>query len=205
MTEHKSIEILNSVSGQLLVAMPHIGDNRFFHSVILMCQHDGEAAMGLVLNQPISNLSLDDLTEQLERPVARFDGEAPIFHGGPVEGGRGFVVHSTDHMLKDSLPIGDDLAMSFQLSIIDDIAAGTGPRKHRIMLGYAGWEAGQLEAELREGVWFHLPATKALVFDTQPEELWTRCFHESGIDAAFLSPQAGSAKPPDGLLDHHLT
>ena len=101
---------------------------------------------------------------------AQFQGDIPIYVGGPVEKGRGFVVHSSDQMLPDSL-IGDDLAVSFQTSVINEIACGTGPLRHRIMLGYAGWEAGQLEDELREGVWFHIPQILRL-FSTQKSNIF---------------------------------
>ena len=189
----KNVEILNSMRGQLLVAMPHIDDERFKQSVILICQHDNEAAMGLVINQVMPHLDLDSLRSQLQLERAFFDGDMPIFAGGPVEAGRGFVLHSADQMLPDSLPIGDDMAMSIHLSMINEIAKGTGPNNHRILLGYAGWDKGQLEKELRAGLWFHLSAPQDFIFSTPVEELWQSCFAISGVNAATLSPQAGSA------------
>ena len=193
MMNKKDVEILNSVSGQLLVAMPHIGDERFQQTVILMCQHDDQAAMGFVLNKPNVKMDLNGLRKKLSMGPAQFHGDMPIYKGGPVEKGRGFVVHSSDQMLPDSLPIGDELAVSFQTSVINEIACGTGPLRHRIMLGYAGWEAGQLEDELREGVWFHIPATSDIIFDTKIDHLWQRCFTQSGFDAANISPISGTA------------
>lgn len=189
----KDVEILNSVRGQLLVAMPQIEDGRFKQAVILMCQHDDQAAMGVVINKPHQKLDLNGLREKLSLSQAQFDGDMPIYAGGPVEAGRGFVVHSVDQMLPDSLPVGRDLALSFQVSIIDEIASGTGPMQHRIMLGYAGWDEGQLEEELKDGVWFHLEASPELIFDTPPELLWQSCFAAKGFNAASLSPEAGSA------------
>ena len=189
----KDVEILNSVRGQLLVAMPQIEDGRFKQAVILMCQHDDQAAMGVVINKPHQKLDLNGLREKLSLSQAQFDGNMPIYAGGPVEAGRGFVVHSVDQMLPDSLPVGRDLALSFQVSIIDEIASGTGPMQHRIMLGYAGWDEGQLEEELKDGVWFHLEASPELIFDTPPELLWQSCFAAKGFNAASLSPEAGSA------------
>ena len=189
----KNVEILNSIRGQLLVAMPHIDDTRFKHAVIMMCQHDSEAAMGLMLNKPKANLDLNELRQKLKLKQGFFDGDEPIYDGGPVENGRGFVLHSSDQMLPDSLPVGADMGMSVQISIINDIAAGTGPMKHRIMLGYAGWDKDQLEDELRAGMWFHMTATTEFVFDIPADQLWQRCFAASGYNAASLSPHAGSA------------
>lgn len=189
----KNVEILNSLRGQLLVAMPHIDDARFKRSVILLCQHDNEAAMGLVLNKVIPNLDLNALRSKLKLKRAFFDGEMPIFDGGPVETGRGFVLHSNDQMIPDSLPVGDDMAMSIHVSMINEIASGTGPASHRIMLGYAGWDKGQLEDEMREGLWFHMSATNEFIFKTDASLLWEKCFATAGFDAARLSPQSGSA------------
>ena len=117
----------------------------------------------------------------------------PIFDGGPVETGRGFVLHSNDQMLPDSLPIGDDMAMSIHVSMINEIASGTGPSSHRIMLGYAGWDKGQLEQEMRAGLWFNISASQEFIFQTDPSHLWEKCFAMGGFDAARLSPQSGSA------------
>ncbi|MGC6531169.1 MAG: YqgE/AlgH family protein [Candidatus Puniceispirillaceae bacterium] len=189
----KNVEILNSIRGQLLVAMPHIDDARFKKSVILMCQHDSDAAMGLVINKAKPNFNLDDLREKLSLKKAHMQGETLIYDGGPVENGRGFVVHSADQMLPNSLPLGPDMGMSVQLSMINEIASGMGPMHHRIMLGYAGWDAGQLESELKDGMWFHMTASSDFIFNTDPDQLWNHCFALSGFDAASLSPHAGSA------------
>ena len=189
----KNVEILHSLRGQLLVAMPHIDDDRFKRAVILMCQHDNEAAMGLTINKIIPNLDLNALRSKLKLKRAFFDGDMPIFQGGPVENGRGFVLHSSDQMLPDSLPIGDDLAMSVQVSMINEIAAGTGPHHHRIMLGYACWEPGQLEGEMRESMWFNISASLDVIFTTPAEQLWDKCFALAGYNAASLSPHSGSA------------
>ena len=189
----KNVEILNSIRGQMLVAMPHMDDERFKQSVILMCQHDNEAAIGLVINKVMPHLDLNSLRKKLQLKRAFFDGDVPIYAGGPVESGRGFVVHSSDQMLPDSLPVGSDMGMSTQLSMINEIAAGTGPSHHRIMLGYAGWDKGQLESELREGLWFHTTASLEFIFHTPPEALWDKCFALAGFNAATLSPQSGTA------------
>jgi putative transcriptional regulator len=189
----KNVEILHSLRGQLLVAMPHIDDERFKRAVIVMCQHDNEAAMGLTINKIIPKLDLNALRSKLKLKRAFFDGDMPIFQGGPVENGRGFVLHSSDQMLPDSLPIGDDLAMSVQVSMINEIAAGTGPNHHRIMLGYAGWEPGQLEGEMREGMWFNMSANLDVIFSTPADKLWDKCFALAGYNAASLSPHSGTA------------
>ena len=149
--------------------------------------------MGLVLNKPKPNLDLNELRNKLKLSEAFFEGDEPIYDGGPVENGRGFVLHSNDQMLPDSLPVGDEMAMSVHLSMINEIAAGTGPLHHRIMLGYAGWDKDQLEQELRAGMWFHMTATMALIFDTPSDHLWERCYAAAGYNAASLSPHAGSA------------
>lgn len=189
----KNVEILNSICGQLLVAMPHMEDRRFRQSVILMCQFDSETAMGLVINKVLPDMDLNKLRSKLRLKRAFFDGDVPVYHGGPVETGRGFVLHSSDQMLPDSLPIGQDIAMSTQISMMNEIASGTGPRLHRIMLGYAGWDKGQLERELKDGTWFHMTADPEFIFGTAPDELWAKCYQASGFNAASLSPHAGSA------------
>ena len=189
----KNPEVLNSIRGQLLVAMPQIEDKRFRKSVILMCQFDSETAMGLIINKPQPKLDLDGLCKKLKLSPAFFHGDMPIYDGGPVENTRGFVIHSQDQMLPDSLPIGDGIAMSTQLSMIKEIAAGTGPKCHQIMLGYAGWDKGQLESEMKEGSWFHLSVSADFIFNTPFEKMWHKCFEISGFDAASLSPNAGSA------------
>ena len=189
----KNVEILNSIRGQLLVAMPHMDDPRFKQAVIVMCQHDNEAAMGLVINKALPDLDLNGLRATLKRDDAFFHGDMPIFSGGPVESGRGFVLHSADQMLPDSLPVGEDMAMSVHMSMMDEIAAGTGPHHHRIMLGYAGWDKGQLEAEFREGLWFHVSASQEVIFETEQDKLWQTCFGLAGFNAATYSSSAGSA------------
>ena len=156
---------MTSLQGQLLVASPNIGDERFEKTVILMCHHDSESAMGLVINRPASRLNLGDLYEKLDIGAARFCAADPVHIGGPVDGNRGFVLHSQDHMLPESLSITHEIGLTASIDILRDITEGVGPLQSIVSLGCAGWSAGQLDREMAENVWLNLPASADLVFD----------------------------------------
>ena len=189
----KNVEILNSIRGQLLVAMPHMDDERFKQSVILMCQHDNEAAMGLVINKVMPHLDLNSLRKKLPAKRAFLTGMCRFMLVGLLKVGVALLCILLIRCFQIPLPVGSDMGMSTQLSMINEIAAGTGPSHHRIMLGYAGWDKGQLESELREGLWFHTTASLEFIFHTPPEALWDKCFALAGFNAATLSPKSGSA------------
>ena len=186
-------EGMPSLQGQLLVASPHVGDERFEKTVILMCHHDPESAMGLVINKPASSLNLGDLYEKLDIGAPRFCASDPVHIGGPVDGNRGFVLHSQDHMLPESMTITHEIGLTASIDILRDITEGVGPAQSIVSLGCAGWSAGQLDREMAENVWLNLPASADLVFDHDRGTLWQHSFAALGIDPGFFAGSAGSA------------
>ena len=189
----KTTPIYSSLAGHLLVAAPHMDDERFSRSVIFMCQHDADGAMGLIINQPMISLNFSDLTKSLEMGSPRDNPDRPVYTGGPVEPKRGFILHSHDQMMPDTIAISDDIALSVQKDKLLDIAQGLGPKHIKIMLGCTGWSAGQLEDEMREGIWFHMPASDTLLFDEAVDHLWDTTFKRAGLNAGALSSQSGTA------------
>ena len=184
---------LSSLQGHLLIASPHIGDERFEKTVILMCHHDEDSAMGLVINRTASRLNLGDLYEKLDIGAPRFCAEDPVHIGGPVDGNRGFVLHTQDHMLPESMSVTHDIGLTASIDILRDITEGVGPAQSIVSLGCAGWSAGQLDREMAENVWLSLPASAQLVFDHDRDTLWEQGFASLGIDPGFFAGDAGSA------------
>ena len=181
------------LTGQLLVAMPQMDDKRFQHTVLLVCQHDSESAMGVILNQHRANLQLDDLTEQVGIGTPRFNADEPIYYGGPIEETRGIVIHSSDHILPDSIIISRDMAMTSNIKILSEISNGIGPNQYIIALGHASWTAGQLDQELRDNAWLTMPYDADLIFDNKSDDIWGACFNSLGIARGHLSISAGHA------------
>lgn len=183
------------LTGQLLLAMPAMRDPRFTRTVIYMCAHNADGAIGLVINRLIGSVSFDDLLDllQIESADEMPEPPPPVHFGGPVETVRGFVLHSRDYAQEDSMPIDDTMALTATVDIVRDIAAGTGPRDHILALGYAGWGPGQLDGEIQENAWLSVSADRALVFDGDIESKWDRAMAKLGVDAALLSTDAGRA------------
>ncbi len=181
------------LTGKLLVAMPQLMDPRFTHAVILICGHDKQGAMGLVLNRLIDSLTLQELLEQLNIKMPLLKEEIPIHFGGPVEMGRGFILHSTDYLHKASVKIGDDIALTATVDILNEIASGHGPEKKILALGYTGWSAGQLEAELQQNSWLMVDADLDLIFTKELELLWKQVLKKIGVDPELLSLELGHA------------
>ncbi len=182
------------LSGQLLIAMPGIGDQRFERSVILVCQHSAEGAMGLVINRTLAGLTYLELLDQLTLPVAKAVADRPIYAGGPMESGRGFVIHSEDFSLVDGTRrICEGMALTANIDILQAMAQGGGPKRSLVCLGYAGWSPGQLDQEMIGNVWLQVAATPALVFSTPNDQKWPKALAALGIDVAMLSQQAGHA------------
>ncbi|MAC80307.1 MAG: hypothetical protein CML66_19815 [Rhodobacteraceae bacterium] len=182
------------LTGQLLIAMPGMGDPRFEHSVVFLCSHGDDGAMGLIINKPARDVRLRDLFNQLEIEPASIGVDGPVFYGGPVEGARGFVLHSTDYTSKlYTMDVPDGFAMTATLDVLEDIAKGTGPVKSLMMLGYAGWGPGQLEGEIAMNGWLTAGATPELVFDLPDGEKWSAALKELGVDPLSLSAAAGRA------------
>lgn len=188
------------LDGQMLIATPTMLDDRFSRSVIYVCAHSPEGAMGIVVNQPAPNINFPDLLVQLD--VIK-EGEAieigsrediRVLKGGPVETGRGFVLHSSDFFIENStLPIDDGICLTATLDILKAIAKGGGPHNAVLALGYAGWAPGQLEAEIQRNGWLHCPADPDLIFGTDIEQKYDKALRKIGIAPGMLSGEIGHA------------
>lgn len=183
-----------NLTGSLLIAMPGMGDPRFAHSVIYITAHSARGAMGLMVNKPASDLRLSDVLDQLlEGPMPK-DGAMGVHIGGPVETGRGFVLHSDDYASQiETLRIEDGFALTATLDILEDIAAGQGPEQALMMLGYAGWGPGQLEREIAQNGWLTSAASRSLIFGLADGQKWGAALESLGIDPLSLSATAGHA------------
>ena len=189
------------LDGQVLVAMPGMLDERFARSVIYVCAHSSEGAMGIVLNRPAANVNVPDLLVQLEivpEPerirLPQRVGRMEVLIGGPVETSRGFVLHSPDfHLPQSTLPIDDSVCLTATVDILRAIARGDGPENAVLALGYAGWGAGQLEIELQANGWLNCPADAELIFNTPAELRYEMALRRFGIEPAMLSMEAGHA------------
>ena len=189
------------LDGQLLIAMPVMSDPRFARSVIYMCAHSEDGAMGLIINQRASHISFPDLLERLgiinendEATITDEVGHMSIHVGGPVETGRGFVLHSSDYFAEDStLPIEDGVCLTATIDILKAIAAGQGPDRAILALGYAGWSPGQLESEIQANGWLSCPADPDIVFDPNLEAKYARALAKIGIDPSHLVSDVGHA------------
>jgi putative transcriptional regulator len=181
------------LAGQLLVAMPQMLDERFAKTVIYMCAHTEDGAMGLVVNKVMENIDFPDLLDQLGLSPSPTGDEIKVHFGGPVESGRGFVLHSSDYIQDATMVIDDTIAMTATTDILRDIAEGDGPRNSLLALGYAGWGPGQLDSELQANGWLSVPADDTLVFGTDPKSIWQGALAKMGIDVSMLSGDAGHA------------
>lgn len=179
--------------GQLLLAMPGMGDDRFDHAAIAMCVHDENGALGLVVNHIYDGLTVREVMSQLDVDPLDLPDDLPVYAGGPVEPGRGFVLHSLDYGGQGTLQVADAWALTATLDILKDIAAGKGPSKWLLALGYSGWGEGQLDAELTRHGWLTAPVPANLVFDTPVEDRWPQAFATLGIDVGQLSAVSGNA------------
>src|SRR5215467_7731690 len=182
-----------SLTGQLLVAMPQMRDPRFTRSVIYMCAHNAEGAMGLVVNRRVGSITFEDLLQQLGLGPNRRNDEIRVHFGGPVEQGRGFVLHSADYSQAGTMQVDDAMALTATLDILKEMAAGGGPRRSLLALGYAGWGPGQLDAEIQANGWLSVSSDEALIFDADLDRKWERAIGKIGIDFSMLSGDAGHA------------
>src|SRR5215813_4035957 len=189
----KSLIHQGYITGQLLVAMPAMRDPRFTRTVIYMCAHTTDGAMGLVINRLVGSLSFPDLLQQLGIPTSPASEHIRIRNGGPVETGRGFVLHSADYVDDATLKVGEMVGLTATIDILKDIASGSGPRRSILALGYAGWGPGQLDTELQANAWLTVPADDELLFDDALNDKWERSLHKLGVEAAFLTGEAGHA------------
>jgi putative transcriptional regulator len=182
------------LEGKLLIALPGMTDERFAQTVIYMCAHSAKGAMGIVINRPIPGLSFAEVLKQLQIDTKPLIGEFPILYGGPVETGRGFVLHSGDYEGSDStLPVSEDISLTATLDILRALAEGRGPKQALFALGYAGWAPGQVETEFQRNGWLHCKADPSLVFGVDPEAKWRTALQRLGIGPSGLVADAGRA------------
>ena len=187
------------LDGKILIAMPGMEDKRFARSLVYLCAHSAEGAMGVILNQPAPKLSFPDLLVQLEIIPEEDRIRLPtlaramkVQTGGPVETTRGFVLHSSDYFAENAtLPIDDHVSLTTTLEVLKAIAEGRGPERAMLALGYAGWSAGQLESEIQWNGWLHCPADPDLVFGTDLDAKYDKALKKLGIDIGLLSRDAG--------------
>ncbi|MBV7297825.1 YqgE/AlgH family protein [Enterovibrio paralichthyis] len=187
-----------NLKNHFLVAMPGMVDDRFKHSVVYMCEHNEDGAMGLMINQPI-NISVEKMLEQIEldreqvvitHPVSL---SQPVLFGGPVSEDRGFVLHKHKKLFGSSIQLSDDLTVTTSKDILSILGTNEEPEQFLVALGYAGWDAGQLEQELADNSWLTIEADPAVIFDTPINERWEKALKQIGIDAINLSSDIGHA------------
>lgn len=171
-----------SLTGKLLVAAPSMMDPRFRGTVIYMCQHSPNGALGLILNREMATVPGAAIVDQFELETEARQGEYRVIWGGPVEYGRGFVLHSTDYLREDSVVVDDGVALTTDSQILVDMLEGNGPKRSLLALGYAGWAAGQLESELMRDDWITVPGDADFVFTEDAEGMWDAAMMRLGID-----------------------
>ena len=182
------------LGGQILIAMPGMGDPRFEHAVILVCAHSADGAMGLIINKPAPDLSFDRLIDQLSLPKSDAGREIRVHQGGPVERSRGFVLHSRDWQAgKATMQIAGQFGMTATLDILEALATGAGPAFALLALGYSGWGPGQLEAEIGRNDWLTADGSAELIFSEDDGGKWAGALRGMGIDPVSLSSVAGRA------------
>ena len=186
--------MFKNLTGKLLVAMPGIGDPRFENSVIFMCAHSDDGSMGLIINQESQDIEARDVFEQLGINITDMMSPLPVHFGGPVELGRGFVLHSVDYEADSaSMTVSPTYSMTASREILSDIALGAGPRDRLLCLGYAGWGPGQLEQELAANGWLTADPTPEIVFELPNAQKWDASVRSIGVSPALLSGAAGHA------------
>ncbi|MCZ6861853.1 MAG: YqgE/AlgH family protein [Alphaproteobacteria bacterium] len=181
------------LTGQLLIAMPQMPDPRFARTVIYICAHSDDGAMGLVINRLFEELSFQELLEQVGLQGAEFTNEVPVHSGGPVESARGFVLHSAEFVHDETMVVDEGVALTASVDILRAIAHGEGPRQSLLALGYSGWGPGQLENEIHGNGWLNAPADDDLLYGEPLETKWKRSIAKIGIDFSMLSGESGRA------------
>jgi len=181
------------LTGQFLIAMPQMADSQFSQTVIYVCAHTIDGAMGLVVNREIDGITFTGLLKQLEIDAPDAGDQIRIMFGGPVESGRGFILHSPDYLHESTLLIGETMGLTATMDILKDIAKGAGPRQSLLALGYTGWAPSQLDQEIQANGWLHAPADDKLIFDDDISARWDGALSILGIDSVHLSGDAGHA------------
>jgi putative transcriptional regulator len=187
------MELKDSLANQLLIAMPGMADPNFNSTVTLVCEHNSEGALGIVINRPL-DMQLDSLFEQLDLSAPDLPISAQqVVNGGPVSRERGFVLHNPGLEFESTISVSPDIQLTLSRDVIDAMAAGSGPEKSLVALGYAGWEAGQLEAEMLSNTWLTVPAEPDVIFDVPFADRWSIAAKIIGIDISRISSDAGHA------------
>ena len=189
----KPQEFSGYMTGQMLVAVPQIADSNFERAVIYICGHDENGAMGLILNKYIQELTLKSLLEQLGLSSEKLGFDEPVHFGGPMDNGRGFVLHTDDYVHPATVHLSNHFAMTATLDVLQSIANGEGPKQALVAMGYAGWSAGQLDEELGENVWLRIDPDFDLIFNSPADRKWELGMEKIGIDIATLDPNIGQA------------
>lgn len=185
---------VNWLTGQLLIAMPAMADPNFSRTVTYVCEHSDQGALGIVINRPLEDMDLGEVFTQLSlQPHDPALARQPVLRGGPVQVERGFVLHEPGRQWDATVAVGESVHLTTSQDVLAAIAAGTGPRRVLMALGYAGWGAGQLEAEMAANAWLTAPGDPAILFDTPFEARWAAAARLLGINPAMLSSEAGHA------------
>ena len=187
------VEQSGFLEGKMLIAMPQMTDPRFERSVLFLCAHSADGAMGLVDNKTIDPITFPDLSKQLNIDVGGATESISVHFGGPVESGRGFVLHSDDYVQDSTLVIDAGVALTATTDVLKAIARGGGPKRSLLALGYAGWSPGQLDAEIQANGWLHVDPDNELIFGGDLEGKWEQAIAKLGIDMTLLSGEAGHA------------
>lgn len=186
-------ELSGYLTGQFLLAMPHMQDPRFEKAVIYICGHDANGAMGLVVNKYLGDLTLKGLLEYLTIPQDSIKRDLPIFFGGPVDTGRGFVLHSDDFTHMGTVPLGHHIALTATVDVLQSIAEGDGPKECLLAMGYVGWGPGQLDAELHSNRWLQIEGDATILFQVEIEKKWEKAIAKLGVTPEALSEEFGQA------------
>lgn len=181
------------LTGKLLVAMPYLQDQRFHHSVIYICGHDESGAMGLIINKQLTSVSFKDLLDQIKIKYDLSAPDGPIYYGGPVEVGRGFVLHTIDYLADASVTINNNFALTATFEILRAISERHGPRNALVALGYVSWSASQLEAEIQNNDWLVIDAHEDIIFDKNHETIWHNAMASIGVNPSYLITETGHA------------
>lgn len=183
----------DTLAGHLLVATPQLEDGFFTRTVIYIAEHNKEGAMGVIVNTPIDQVSINDVLEQMQLPLRAGDRKMPVLFGGPVEPHRGFVIHNGVCLQETALSDRDGIVVSANVAVLNAWVSGDFSAKAMLALGYAGWSPGQLEGEIEQGSWVVVPATQTLLFDAEMDERWDMAIASLGFDITHLSTVTGHA------------
>lgn len=193
------------LTGQMLIAMPNMGDPRFERSVVLICSHESDHAMGVIVNKRLKELNVGDLLQQLEIHSEKEVADLPVVYGGPVQQDRGLVIHTLDYVSDQTMIVNDLIGVTGTQEILKDIAQGASnertPAKFLLTLGHAGWSGGQLEEEIQMNAWAHVALTEDIVFAGYKQDAWSGALQKLGVNSAMLSPEWIQTRDGDAPLN----